>query len=216
MQKATTQIKRKVVPTLVAGPAKKKAVFTPDSMPEPLAKTKAVPVPVLAPAPTPLPEQNSNPAEAVAAAAAAPKTFEKVDVYTTYPERVELAVPYGERDVVKAAKCLWWPEERIWFAPQRAGFEDIIDRYQGEYLCIDKESKDEAKAKGAIFRPQSVTWFGPAKDAGEVFGCVYFTKATFEDKTLLKMEGARWSPFFRCWYTSRRNFLANPTLESFV
>lgn len=202
--------KRKIVPTKVVLHSRKRQ-FVADELPTPALAL------ALEPAPTPmeLPLQNSNPAEAIPTTVQAQKTFPKVDIIATYPNRVELVVPFSERDVVKAAGCKWWHEERIWIAPTFEGFEDIVSNYAGEYLCLRKEDHQEAKTLGAVFRPSSTTWFASTKECCEKFGCVYFQKAKFEDKQLLKTEGCRWSPIFRCWYTSRQNFLANPALSAF-
>lgn len=209
MMSAIFNGKRKVAPSKVLPTPKR--LFVPDSFP-----TAPEPEPEF----VPLPEQNANPATeipvAVASAAAeAPRTYPPKDIVTLYPSRVELYVPFDERSVAKEAKCIWWPEERIWIAPQHQGFEDIISRYEGEYLCLNREDNDEAKRLGATFRPASKTWYGSPSGAGDKFGCVYLTKATFNDGLKLKAEGCRWSPFFRCWYTSRANFIANPAIGAF-
>jgi hypothetical protein len=204
--------KRKIVPSKVAAPLAKRSLTS-------SAPFVADSLPTLAPAPVPtsLPEQNSNPAEEMPkfGFAMPPNTFAKVDIIATYPERIELAIPFADREVAKSAGCKWWAEERIWIAPKFEGFEDICNTYAGEYLCLRKEDHAEAKALGAIFRPLSMTWFGSVKGCGEKFGCIYFLKTKFEDKVLLKTEGCRWSPLFRCWYTSRQNFISNPALASF-
>lgn len=204
--------KRKIVPSKVVAPIAKRS-FVADKLPtSPL-------VPTLTPDYIPLPMQNSNPAEEVPKEAfgfaVPPNTFAKVDITATYPERIELIVPYAERQVVRAAGCKWWAEERIWIAPKYEGFEDICNNYAGEHLFLRKEDNAEAKTLGAIFRPMSATWYGPVKGCGEKFGCVYLTKTKFDDKEKLKTEGCRWSPVFRCWYTSRQNFISNPSLEAF-
>lgn len=88
--------------------------------------------------------------------------------------RVDLRVPFPEKDEAKALGARWDPDRRTWFVPPGAD-PNRFKRWSSDPAPLDSEpsagtrvnldvpfdEKDEAKSKGARWDPAAKRWFAP-------------------------------------------------------
>ena len=92
----------------------------------------------------------------------------------TSNDRVDLKVPFPEKDDAKALGARWDPDRRIWFVPPGVDPSRFARGSPGPAhlssepsasarvdLDVPFEEKDEAKSKGARWDPAAKRWFAP-------------------------------------------------------
>lgn len=81
------------------------------------------------------------------------------------PERIDLEVPFGEKDEAKRLGARWDPGKKVWFVTSRHNlvmFERWIggsNALQRVYLTVPFQEKDEARKLGARWDPDRRVWY---------------------------------------------------------
>mmetsp|Transcript_10154 Transcript_10154/g.11687 ORF Transcript_10154/g.11687 Transcript_10154/m.11687 type:complete len:372 (+) Transcript_10154:318-1433(+) len=118
--------------------------------------------------------------------------------------RVDLQVPYSEKEDAKSYGAKWDPKKRVWYAPN--GEKELIERFKDKrvYLDVPFEERHEAKSNGAWWDPNAKLWYARNSESNLVsrwpMKDKIYVDVPYSEKDVAKDLGCAWDRQFSVWF----------------
>lgn len=119
--------------------------------------------------------------------------------------RVQLIVPFEEKDFCKEHGGRWDPDAKEWYTET---INDELEKYRAIKIYVPFEEKDEAKSFGAIWNKQEESWMIPEGNSAlcKKWKTDFrnYLNAPYEKASIIKTAGGRWDPKNKLWYLEEK------------
>jgi len=129
--------------------------------------------------------------------------FKSLNTSTIKTMRVDLEVPFEEKDQAQEDGAKWDKDKRTWYMEKNV---KKLEKYRRIYLFVPFEDKDQVKERGARWDKDKRMWY-TAKFRSEDFEEwladkreITFLEVPFDIRDDVKKAGGRWDANKKKWF----------------